>query len=742
MPAKDTELDFGQYWRMLKRHWLLALLVFGGTAAAISALGFIQTPVYQAEGKLRFKSQDAVSALTGIEEDKRGQLESLDFRESPIATEIGLIQTTPVIESTIETLDLRNEEGELVSEAEFLAGLEVMHESGTDLLQVIYRSPDPAVATVAVDTLMAVYLRQHLLDNRSQAVAAREFLEDQLPKAEAKASQAEAALRAFKERNNIVALTSETEDTVESLGDIKDEITAVTAQLFDADAQFRTLQTQIGESPESALVATAVSQSEGIQELLQNYQATEATLATQRTRYRSGHPEIVSLEASLASLRRLLAQRVGNVAGSQNLSGQTGLQMSDVEAELIGDYVRLQARVNGLRQQAEALINAEASFSSRAKDLPKLEQEQNELERRLEAARSIYTLLLQRLQEVLVVENQNVGNATVVQPANVLADPVSPNKKLYVAGGILLGSLLALSSALLMEVKDDSIKTVEEIKRALDFPVIGIIPLFDEVTSRLRSTSQSDNSVELAVPELVINDENDSIASEAFHMLRSNLKFLNSDRPPELVVVTSSVAGEGKSTVSSNLAASMAQTGKSVLLIDADFHRPVQHWVWSYTSRSGLSDLLVGDAEMRDCMKEVMPNLWLIPAGSIPPSPASLLDSQKMTRLLEAFRSRFDYVIIDSPPISGGASASILGKMSDGLLLVTRPEVADTASVHYTKELIERFHQSVLGVVVNGAMGKYEPYNYFLTEEFPDGTVVNQARYEEPPVRSSVASRR
>lgn len=748
MSAKDTEIDFGQYLLKLRRHWLLALLIFIGTTVAVTAVGFSKTPIYQAVGQLRFKSQDAASALAGIEDDRRGELTTLNYRESPIATEVGIMRTTPIVDETIETLGLVDEDGELLSSSAFLSNLFIEQETGTDLLYVIYQDPDPLVARQVVNTLMSVYLQQNLLNNRAAAVSAREFLEEQLPDAEERALQAEADLRAFKERNGIVALESETQATVESLGDLDDKITQVTAQLFDADARFRTLRSQIEQSPKSALVATSVSQSEGIQALLLEYQQVEAALAAQRTRYRPQHPEIVNLERRLASLRSLLDSRVQGAVGSQSAAA-SGLQMSEVEAALVGDYVRLEAQVNGLRRQAEALISSQETYSAIAQNLPKLEQEQSQLERQVEASRTIYTSLLQRLQEVLVAENQNIGNAQVVQPAEIVEDAVAPNTKLYAATGILLGSFLALSAALLLEAKNKSLTTAGDISKLFGFPVVGTIPPFNTVTAGtgMRWWRKKADSGEAATSKLVVNSDPYSIASESFYMLRSNLRFLNPDRPPRTIVVTSAAVGEGKSTVASNLAASIAQTGSLTLLIDANFYRPAQAWMWGASERCGLGDLLIGDAALKECVTEVMPHLMLLSVGSIPQSPVSInpvsiLESKRMKRLMHSISNQFDYVIIDAPALNSGAIASILGKMSDGLLLVSRPEIADSVSANRAKELLSRFHQTVLGLVINGSASDCEPNDYFLSEEFSQDIMPNPVSVKRGTVTDKVSVKR
>lgn len=714
MQAAKTDVGLEQYWFIFKRRWPLALATFGTTAIAISLLGLMQSPLYEAVGKLRFKGQDTTSNLAGIEDD-RGQLRSLNSRESPISTEIGLMKTTPVIRETIETLGMKDNDGELLKPQAFLDDLEVSEEKGTDLLKVIFHSPNTEVAKQAVNTLMAVYLEQHLLDNRAEAIAAREFIETQLPDAEDRVVAAEAALREFKERNQVVALAEESLQTVTLLSEANAKVAEVTAQLADAEAQFNSIQARLKQDPQSALIATAASQSTGVQQVLSEYQSVESALAAERVRFEEQHPVVVDLKSKLDNLGRLLSDRINEVApGSATSLATENLQIGDVEASLIGDYIRLEARINGLSEQEKALQAAESSYFSRADAFPRLEQEQRELNRKLDAAQATYNLLLQRLQEVRVVENKNVGNVRVVQPAEILDESATSPLMLYVVSGLMLGAIVSVAATLLSDANDQSIKTVEEVKDLLALPILGVVPEFSK-TSAVETAQLSEYK---DVPRLVACDTVTSLASESFHMLRNSLKFLNSDAPPRAIVVTSSVPGEGKSTVATNLAASIAQTNQRVLLVDASLKSPMQHWIWNLGNNLGLSDLLVGKVPLCEAMLAVRPNLMVLVAGSPPPNPAALFDSQKMATLIKSFKEHFDYVILDVPAASSGASTSILGKMSDGILLVARPGVATRKSVGYAEELLARTQQNILGIVVNGTLSKYEPYSMFLSEEF------------------------
>jgi capsular exopolysaccharide synthesis family protein len=199
-------------------------------------------------------------------------------------------------------------------------------------------------------------------------------------------------------------------------------------------------------------------------------------------------------------------------------------------------------------------------------------------------------------------------------------------------------------------------------------------------------------------------------------MLQANLKFLNSDKQLKVVVVTSSVPQEGKSTVSANLAVAIAESGRRVLLVDADMRRPLQHQIWDLINEAGLSNVLVGQAELRTAIKEVTDNLHVLSAGAIPPNPMALLESNRMASLIKSFSDSYDFVIIDTPSVNVAADAPILGNMADGVLLVVRPGVVDTASAAAAREFLEQSGQNVLGQVINGVTSENKPYSYYAKE--------------------------
>ena len=718
------DIDFQKYALILKRRWLPASLVFLLVVSLATTYAFLKKPSYLANGRLLFKKRNTTSSLVTEAGGKISELEALNVLNTPLDTEAEVVRSTPLVQKTIQQLNLRNPEGELLTVDEFLKLLTVKGIKGTDILEISFKSKDPQEASKIVNKIMNLYLQQNVLSNRAEAAAAREFITKQLPKTEANVRQAEATLRQFRERYNIVALDEEASSAVRSMAELDSRLAQTQAQLQDAIARREALQSQIGVSAPKAVALNSLTQSPAVQQALQELQQVEDQLAVQRTRYQSGHPLIASLERKEAALRELLRSRVGQVVNNYEPSPDDNLQISELQQRLTADLVNTEVQRLGLTNQVSYLTDAKNNYRQRANILPRLQQGQRDLERQVEAAQATYQILLRNLQEVTIAENQNVGNASIVQYALIPDKPIGPRKVLFLILGIMAGGMLYIVTAFVIDLKDPTVKTIKEVRDIFTsassvqapYTILGLIPsLRKKVTVRLRLTAEArrERKLEAFVPQLPVRDTPHSVISESYRMLQANLKFLSPDRELKVIAVTSSVSKEGKSTVCANLAATLAQLGKRVLLVDADMHHPMQHHIWDLTNAAGLSDVIVNQAEFQLTVREVMDNLDVLPSGVIPPNPLALIDSQRMETLVAEFSRLYDFVILDTPPLVLVADALTLGKMTDGLLLVVRPGIVDAVSAAASKEFLIQSNQKVLGLVVNGVIVQNEPDSYF-----------------------------
>lgn len=718
--STGSSKSFGHYWLILKRRWLPASATFVTLFVLALLATSLKKPTYVAEGTLKFERTSPTSSLTGVGKEI-SNLEPLVEKNSPLPTEAEVIRSVPVTNGVIQQLNLRDKEGHPINREDFLKSLKVAEIRGTDILKVAYTDGDPNKAAEVVNVLMNVYIQNNILAHRAQATAARKFVEAQLPKAEAAVSEAEEALRQFKERNNVVALKEEATAAVSVLTDLQRQIATAESQLADMSAQANLFQTRLGVAPQQAVSVVALSQAPGVQEALKELQQAESQLAILRSRFQEANPKVISLKERVARLKQLLRERTGQVMGDRTAVVAGNVQAGELQQDLTKELVILEGKRQGLVKQLSALSQAQIAYQQRAKGLPRLEQQQRELERHLEATQTTYSQLLQRSGEIRVAENQNVGNVRVVSLAQAPDKPNSSKAISYLAA-ILLALLGSAAVVYVLETRDKSIKTVDQAKQLFGYTLLGVVPFY----GKSRKMLSDGTSPELWPNSPGLEGSAASPVNAAYRILQANLKFLSSDKPLKVITISSSVPKEGKSTVSANLALAMAQVGKRVLLVDADMQCPNQHRIWDLSNEVGLSHMLAEQVGPEKAIKSVADHLDVLSAGVIPPNSIALLDSQRMASLIERFSADYDTVILDTPPLTLATDALILGKMTDGILIVVRPGAVDVGSASFAKGLMAQSNQTVLGQVVNGVVAGNDPHShyYFVSDHYSQESTI------------------
>ena len=703
------DVNLSEYLLKIKRRWKPALATFLLTLGVAGALSLLQRQTYQATGKLLFR-QKSSAVVTGIGEES-STLQPILPDQTPLSTQIQVLESEPVIQQVIDRQKLTDEDDKPLKPEDFKKELDTSVVGGTDVVEVSYNSPDPQLASNIVNTLMDVYIQTQIEGNQSEPAAAREFLDKELPIIETKVRDAESQISSFRSKNNIVDLKEEKRDLVTGLGELNRQISTTGSELQGLKAQSAALQNQLGLDLGQAVTVNQLGGSPEVQSILEQLAQTESQLAQERQRFNDEHPSIASLLEKKNNLdlqlRNIIATNVGQgVNVSQGLlQNNNGNKENQIEK-----FISLKIEELSLQRQVASLYESQQQYLERAKKLPSLEKQERQLVRAAESAGQTYETLLNNLQEAQIAENQSSGNADIVEYA-AIPEEGSSGTIILLGMGLIMGIFLANISVILLEMQDRSLKSLADIKKKFPYPVVGIIPL--------ESPEYQDR--------IVTRDEPDSFSSEIYRMIQANLKILTSEKPPKVILVTSSVPEEGKSTVVANLAAAIAQLGRSVLLIDGDLRRSSQHYLWEVDNNTGLKEIIADNHSPLSAIAHPMKKLSLLTSGKVESNPLALLDSAEMLDLIARSRREYDLILIDAPPLPVTADVLTLSKLADGIIFVTRPGIVEHESAELAREAIETTRQNVLGMVVNGVddddFKRYSYHGRYGTGYFKSGSI-------------------
>jgi len=332
--------------------------------------------------------------------------------------------------------------------------------------------------------------------------------------------------------------------------------------------------------------------------------------------------------------------------------------------------------------------------------------------------RTTYMDYLGRLDAARKAQTQEITRVIIFEKASLPGAPISPRTSLNLTIAIMLGLFLGIGLAFLRNYLDDTLKSEEDIGKFMNgLPVIGAVPVIPRNTML-----EDDNGNALpwslhpkskGVPFVALVGNTKSATAEGFRTLRTNLQFLSADKPLKVLVISSSAAGEGKTTVALNLASSLTQIGQRVLLVDADLRRPTLHQSFNLVATPGLSNILVGKADLSTVLKKTLiEGLYLLPSGPIPPMPAELLGSHRMGELLNQLRQQFDTILLDTPPVIAVTDATLLAMIADGLLLVVTCGRTTKDQAKVALLTLEKAGITPLGIVMN-QMDRRKGYGYY-----------------------------
>ena len=437
------------------------------------------------------------------------------------------------------------------------------------------------------------------------------------------------------------------------------------------------------------------------------------------------------VEEQLDTLRGELDKAEKNL---QTYKSATGVMMLDSEAEaliqtiaakekanaelevqkraLLSEYTEAHPAVKAINRQQEAIRKQLASYEAHIRTMPQAERDLAKLTRISKVNADIYTFLLQKHEEARIAQASTLSNINIVDPAITPEKPVKPKKKQYLLLGLLLAMGLGVGLAFLQEYLDDTIKSADEAKRVLGFPLLAIIP-------HITTTETKDNSPKNM---LITKHEPKSAVAEAFRALRTSLHFSGISKENKIILVTSSFPQEGKSVISSNLSNVIAQTKARVLIIDCDLRRSSLHEKFGYGKTPGLSEILTGDITFAKAVHSTdTEGLDLITAGTNPPNPSELLGSEVMKQLIITQRKNYDFILIDAPPVMAVSDTPVLTSVCDLAVLVVEAGRVPVKIAQRMREMLITIKAPVAGIVFNDKSGKGETYEYYGSRYYGKG---------------------
>lgn len=728
----EEDLNLQKYWLVLKRRWIPATATFATIVTLALLKSLFEPDVYEANAKLLVKVEDPTVQLTSLNDSNTArEIKGLTSDSDPLITEGEIILSRPIVTKLIEELNLKDDEGKLLKYEGLTEDISVEPVTATDILEVSFTHKDPKVAALVVNKLNELYVEDHTLNNRSQTSAANEFIAQQLPKVEEEVKKAELELRNFKQKNNISNLQQETSADIDSVSIVANRINEIEAQLNNVNASYKQLQTQLNMDWKEAAAISSLSESVAVQKVLEQLQQVKLTLAKKQNYLSDNAPQIISLKEEEKDLNALLKQQIAQTLNGEQqalIENVNILGLGELKREQIAKLASLGLDKTGLEQELKSLKNTRQSYQQNSNNLPRLQEQQRDLERKIKVVESTYQGLLTRLQQTEISEQQNTGNIRIVSEAAVPQDPVPSKSPLVVAGAGIVGALLGISVAFLLDLKDQTIKNASEIEEMLSYPLIGVVPDYKKHKQQLMLPDSSGADL----PRSLVNNISRLPVREAYNELQINLQLLCAKETfNKVIVVTSALSGEGKSSVAANLALSKSQCGEKVLLVDADLRDPTQQNMWGVSNDIGLSQILDREVDInqwRNNLHEVFPNLDLMTSGETLKQPISLINSPLLETFITRAALEYDCIIIDTPPLFGVADTKILGRVADGLLLVVRPGVTNYASVTTVKKILDNKNFDVLAVVANGVDLAKDPYSreyYYYNEKYLEPNVTS-----------------
>jgi polysaccharide biosynthesis transport protein len=716
LPAQKG-LNFRPLLRTAQRQAWLVGAIASGAIATVMLTGEKPPSIYEGTFRLlvepvtseaKFSEPTALtrSGGTGVPDER---VFNLDY-----PTQLEILQSPAILGDVVEQVKLQYPKFTLEQLKE---GLTVQRTGGdnmsdkTKILEVRYQGENPKQVELVLQKTAEKY-RKYSLDERKNRISEGiKFIEEQLPELQRRVGEFQGQLQTIQQRYNLIDPKTQGEDLFKQVRDLTTQYIEAQRQLQEQRILYATLQKQLELTPSEALTASALSQDPTRASILEKLKEVEAQIAGESARFTPNNPFILALEDKRQNLLRLLDGETVRIVG-RNASGKTSnpqvqVFQNSVRIDLIQQLVKTANEVQLLEARTQALGQTRNTFELQAQQFPRIARQYNEIDRKLEITNQTLNQLLTQRETLRVESAQKNLPWDILSDPQIVRDlagnpapvPQKGSRKLImaIAGGLFLGMALAI----ILEKISDIFYTIEDLRDAIELPLLGVIPLGKKHKKKQplpRWLALIDSTQK---PQDMPQNPADFI--EAFDLLYACVRFLYSAPPVRSIAVCSAQSGDGKSTVAFYLAQTAANSGQRVLLVDANLRHPELHDWLNLPNHKGLSDMLEEKQSPQMAIERSpkTPNLSILTAGKPSPESPKHIASPAMQRLMAELQSSFDLVIYDTPNLLEFTDASFLSTHTDGILMVVGVGETKKSLVLQAINQLNTFRLPVLGVVAN-----------------------------------------
>ncbi len=715
-PAAVTNL-----WQTLRRRWAIVIAVSATVFAGAAFSTFTKTPKYQSETLILVNDNTSVPVVPTSDTGNQ----SIDESNKELATEIQILKSRPLVSRAVKELEGSYKD---LSVEQVAGNLSIRQAEKAGILIVSYTDTDPKRVKSVLETLGFTYVNYSSERKRSRATNAIRLIVAKLPEAKQALNESSSAIKDFRKRYGIADPDSYSAVVSQSQQSLQQQATEVKTALDQTQRQYQELlrqMAQVSQAPGTIVADAVLSQDSSYQKLVSQLQEIESQYAQESVRFRDDHPKIRDLkmrrERILSLLQRqaerVLGSKASQVVGKEVVSGATQQSLANQLLQAQTTLAVQSARLNSIRR-------AQAEAAERFQQIPYLQQNYARLQDQYKLNSQTFNNLLQKLQELQIIEAQETSPWRVLEPPYLPSTPTSPDVKHDLLLGLVGGGLLGVGAAVLLERLDKRVKGVDEVKQMTGIPLLWVVPKVDR---KVLASIDGQKSLYQRYSR--------SPFTESLRSLALNLNFLGSSRNVKTFAFTSASHAEGKTTIIYNLGLMLADLGQRVLVVDADMYKPTIHQLCQQSNAFGLSTAIATNHPWRELIHSGSSDkLDVMTSGPPAQNPVALLVSDKMKKLLDEWRQAYDYVLLDTSPIIGFTEAQSIASTVDGVVLVVAIEVSTRPAITRAMEILSKsqYKCNIVGFV--GNLLKENDKRFYQSDSSDYGELILDAISNHPVI--------